>query len=494
MSKEHLKNNPIILITLTIIFVIVLSHFLKGITIFGYQIQPVDLFIDIKPDSLVGYNSNNNELKNSAQNDFTHNFITKNHYLNFGNYKVNTDAILASVSSNLIESLFSKNITADENNIFSEYQSINIKEVPLTGNVEQMKYFFNALKKTGTEQIRVAHYGDSGEEGDNITADIREPLQKEFGGAGVGMLSITSEDANFRMTTKQTFSNNWNTITVYTNNPNNIPLGVNGFVSIPEGISWVQYQTTGWKTNLKSFSLVRIFYSNAKNSSIKYSFDGTAEQTAVLKPGNAVQELILKAPNGAAHSIKIITTMADQAYFYGVSLENGNGVYVDNFPWRGNTGLGFTNISESSLKQFGKLLNYKLLLLSFGANETSFGSGDNSWYENQMVKVINNLKKAFPETSIILLGVGDRAIKRGTRFVTDPAVPALIKTQESIASKTGIAFWNLFEAMGGQNSMEAWVKANLCLMDYTHPSLKGAQKIGNMIAEAIIDAYKKENK
>lgn len=494
MSKEHLKNNPVILIALTIIFVILLSHFLNGITILGYQIQPVDLFMDIKPDSLAGYNSYNN-FKVKTKNNVCDLFIKRNHFIIWGKYKVNGDAIKARISPDLIERLFTKNSTANkyENTMTEEYQ-VNIKQVPLSGNVEQMKYFFNALKKARTDQIRVAHYGDSGEEGDNITADIREPLQKEFGGAGVGMLSITSEDANFRMTTKQTFSNNWNTITVYTNNPNNIPLGINGFVSIPEGISWVQYQTTGWKTNLKSFSLVRIFYSNAKNSSIKYSFDGEVEKTAVLKTGNSIQELILKAPNNSAHSIKITTTMANQAYFYGVSLENGNGVYVDNFPWRGNTGLGFANISESSLKQFGKLLNYKLILLSFGANETSFGSGDNTWYENQMVKVINNLKKAFPETSIILLGVGDRAIKRGTRFVTDPAVPALIKTQESIASKTGIAFWNLFEAMGGQNSMEAWVKANLCLMDYTHPSLKGAQKIGNMIAEAIINAYKQEKK
>jgi lysophospholipase L1-like esterase len=46
--------------------------------------------------------------------------------------------------------------------------------------------------------------------------------------------------------------------------------------------------------------------------------------------------------------------------------------------------------------------------------------------------------------------------------------------------------------MGGYNSMEAWVNANppLALMDYTHPSVQGADKIGDLIAQALIKAYK----
>ena len=135
--------------------------------------------------------------------------------------------------------------------------------------------------------------------------------------------------------------------------------------------------------------------------------------------------------------------------------------------------------------------DYNLIILHFGANEATFGSTDYNWYKNQMIKIINGLKKAFPNTSILMIGVGDRAIKRGTRFVTDPAVKILIKTQKEIASSTGIAFWNLFEAMGGDNSIDSWVHANppLALMDYTHPTLQGSVKIADMISKAIMDAY-----
>lgn len=404
----------------------------------------------------------------------------------------NSEYVTSAVSIDLLKHIFDKKSENKEYEKLLYVGQPETKDVPISGNVDQMKYFFDALKKAGSEKIRIAHYGDSGVEGDNITSSIRNEFQKEFGGNGVGYLSITSQDITFRLTTKQTFSDNWKTISVLTGNPDNIPLGISGFVAVPQAGSWVKYQTTSWMPYLKNFGTVRLFYGNAKNSDIKYQFDNGQEETAALKTGGDVKELDLKTPSGNAQSVKITATAADQAYFYGASLENGNGVYVDNFPWRGNTGLGFNKIEESQFVQFGKLLNYKLIILAFGANETSFGSGDNIWYENQMVKVINNLKKAFPQTSILLLGVGDRAVKRGTRFVTDPNIPLLLKIQEKIAARTGVAFWNLFEAMGGKNSMEAWVKASppLALMDYTHPSWQGAVKIGQMISHAIIGAYK----
>jgi lysophospholipase L1-like esterase len=141
-------------------------------------------------------------------------------------------------------------------------------------------------------------------------------------------------------------------------------------------------------------------------------------------------------------------------------------------------------------------MNYKLFVLMFGANEASFSSQDNTWYANQMVKVINNLKAAFPQASFLLITVGDKSVKKGTRFVTDPNIPLLIKLQQGIAARTGIAYWNLFEAMGGTNAMESWVKSNppLALMDYTHPSWQGASRIGQMIAKGIVDAYRNYKK
>jgi lysophospholipase L1-like esterase len=473
------------------LFVIVLAHFFNGVTIFGYTIKPVDLFSDIKRDSLVSQNSY--QIKDNKNTSIQNNKVD----YAAGNQELNASSLTASVDYDLISRLLNNNNPNQSNSEYTpQPQGVANTNVQIAGNLDQMKYFFDALRNSKNSKVRIAHYGDSGVEGDAITADVRKTMQREFGGKGVGYLSITSQDITFRITTKQSFSNNWKTVSVLTANPQNLPLGISGFVSIPQGQSWVGYETTGWDSQIKYFSNANLFYSNAKNSSIKYSFNNGSEQSAGLKTGNDIKELTLSAPGGSATSVKISSTMADQAYFYGVSLESGNGVYVDNFPWRGNTGLGFLNVPESSMKQFNKLMNYKLFVLMFGANEASFSSQDNTWYANQMVKVINNLKAAFPQASFLLITVGDKSVKKGTRFVTDPNIPLLIKLQQGIAARTGIAYWNLFEAMGGTNAMESWVKSNppLALMDYTHPSWQGASRIGQMIAKGIVDAYRNYKK
>ncbi|MDR3627087.1 MAG: hypothetical protein P4L45_09650 [Ignavibacteriaceae bacterium] len=368
--------------------------------------------------------------------------------------------------------------------------------VPLSGNLSQMKYFFDALKHSGNSQVRIAHYGDSGLLGDMYSSKIREDLQKQFGGNTVGFIPIVSDDIYMRSTIKQSFSNDWETISVLTANPHNLPIGISGFVSIPKGLSWVRYATTVWHPYLKNFSTVILFYSNAKYSSIKYSFNDSTEQSINLNPGSNVQELILSTPHGNASSIKITTTQIDQACFYGVSLESGNGVYVDNYPWKGNTGLGIRSLPKSSLIQFNKLLNYKLIILSFGAVEAlAFHSKDDSWFERQAINIIVRLKSLFPETSILINGVSDHSIKVGTKYVTNPRVPEMNNILFEVAAKTGITYWDTFNAMGGYNSMAKWVNANppLGAFNYGHLSELGAEQIGDMLAKALIDAYRSYN-
>jgi hypothetical protein len=314
-------NRPVLLIGFTILFVIIIAHFINGVTIFGYQVKSIDLFSDIKPDSLLSLNSTQfkqKEFNGRHENNYS--------YLKRTMLPANVDnsSLTASVSYNLISQIFNNNNSSESNIEFTPQPQGNPNpNIQISGNVDQMKYFYDALKNSRNSRIRIAHYGDSGVEGDAITADIRKPLQRQFGGAGVGYLSITSQDITFRITTKMSFSDNWKTVSVLTANPQNLPLGISGFVAVPEGSSWVRYETTDWDPQVKNFSTARIFYSNAKSSSIKYSFNNGPDQIAVLKPGDDIKELILSAPGSSASSIKITTTLADQAYFYGVSLEAG---------------------------------------------------------------------------------------------------------------------------------------------------------------------------
>lgn len=366
------------------------------------------------------------------------------------------------------------------------------KKSPITGNTSQLTIFFEAVKLAKTKSVRVAHFGDSAIEGDLITADMRETLQNKFGGNGVGWLGIVSQDVTFRMTTKHSFSQgNWETASLYTSNPKKLPLGISGEANVPKGNAWVQYETTPIRRYLKDFSIVKLYYANAKPSNINYYFDDGAKQTIALKTGAGLQELILK-PAAKAKKVKIEFPVADQAVFYGVTLENDPGIYVDNFPLRGNSGVDLQQLDINLLKEFAKYLDYKLIILEFGLNIAG-NRTDYSWYEREMVKVVNNFKTAFPKASIVLVSVHDRSMKKGSDFVTDPSILRLIESQKNIAKTTNIAFWSLFDAMGGENSMSTWVNANppLAFKDYIHFNDQGAKKVAQLFTDALLDLIKK---
>jgi len=196
----------------------------------------------------------------------------------------------------------------------------------------------------------------------------------------------------------------------------------------------------------------------------------------------------------AAKALDLEFKSCKGSYIYGVSLESGNGIYLDNFPVTGNSGISLIEIPQNLLKEFSKYLDYKLIILNFGANVPIPRGGTYSIYERKMLGVIDHLKKAFPKTSFLLISVADKVNKKGTQFYTAKEIPLLLKTQKRIAKKANIAFWNLFEAMGGKKSMVDWVDSAppLALKDYRHFTHDGGKKIAELLFNSLMAEYDKE--
>ena len=363
------------------------------------------------------------------------------------------------------------------------------KKVPITGDTSQLKKFLNVLNESKTKKIRIAHYGDSINWGDIITDDLRQNFQNKFGGTGAGFLSICSDDIAVKQTTKHTFNEaDWEWASLFTRNLKNYTLGIAGTVAKSKGNSWVKYEATNFKSSSKSFKTIRLFYNNAKNScTVSYSLNNGAVQNLKLETGMNVMESVISSSFNTA-SVKLnFTSCSSDINFFGVSLESGNGVYVDNFPIRGNSGVAIDDIPRNILSDFQKMLNYKLIILNYGLNIASPERTNYTWYKNKMIKVINNLKQVFPDAAILLVGVSDKSIKKGTKFVTDPSVLIVLNEQKIIAQQTGIAFWNSMEAMGGVNSMNEWVNQKLALKDYSHFSDAGGKILADLLMDAILN-------
>lgn len=369
------------------------------------------------------------------------------------------------------------------------------KFVPIQDKNNQMKYFFNALTNSKNKFVRVAHYGDSIILGDIITEYLREKLQQKFGGQGVGFLNIISDDNRMRRTTVHTFSDDWEYISFLTRNPKNLPVGISGALAIPKTGSWVKYEANPVYKSSSGFSFIKVFYKGAdKTSQIQYTIDNGTPVNVFLEEGDDLKKFEIKT-NSLSKKFYLKFVSGKSPIFYGVSLESNSigGIYVDNFPMRGNSGSSLSDISEETLKQFNKEMHFDLIILTYGANVSSGNKGIFTVYENKMVNVIEKFKRAFPETSILIVSSSDRTQKIGTTFKTNPDVLLLIEAQKRIAERTNTAFWNLQEVQGGNNSMDNWVEASppLALKDYAHFTSLGGEKVANFLFDALMDLSKK---
>jgi hypothetical protein len=364
--------------------------------------------------------------------------------------------------------------------------------------------FFRSLRDLPQEgeSVRIAYYGDSIVEGDMLTMDLRLNLQKRFGGGGVGFLPIASDVTQIRTSIGHSFSPDWKSVSLF-DTDRRAPLGIAGIVFAPACqedppvgrlcTSWVEYRVGKSAEPQSRIQTLRIFYSHAPPSAaIEYVADKSEPQTVGLQPGTEVQQAILSAEPPAR---KVRITFRGQAEFniFGASVEGEHGIFLDNFAIRGNSGVPLIRISESDLSEFQRLLHYRLIILHFGVNVATPDPQDFSWYEAGLVKMLRHFQSSFPDTAFLLISCSDRSYRDGLDYATIPIVPQLVEIQRRAAQKAGIAFWDLYAAMGGENAMARWVNHHpmLAALDYTHFSLLGAKRIADDFYRALIDGYGK---
>jgi hypothetical protein len=338
--------------------------------------------------------------------------------------------------------------------------------------------------KAGRSRVRVAWFGDSFSDGDILVSDLRDTLQNLYGGNGVGFVPITSETAAFRQSVVHTYSG-WNTASIITE-PSSGRSGINGFSYKPDSGNYLRYSGTNHFRHTRLFNTFRLFYSSHHAVRSNILINRTDSRVLSLPASETPGMITINAANMRQVSARISDTGVMTCY--GASLEDKTGIYIDNFAIKGNSGVGLMAIPARTLSKFDSLLHYDLIVLQFGLNVASAKTTDFTNYVRGMTHLVNKLKRAFPDTPILLLSVSDRSAREQGSFVTMPVIPYLIRAQQKIASDNNLLFWNLFEAMGGRNSMAKFVDAKppLANKDYTHLNYAGGRKIGISLARSFI--------
>ena len=356
--------------------------------------------------------------------------------------------------------------------------------------------FYEKLYQLETAQkgnVRIAYFGDSMTDGDMIVQDFRNYFQQDFGGTGVGFVAITSESAGSRSSIEHQFSGNWKTQSYLNIKYPRRPFGVNGhvfFANDTANVEWVKYKA-GRSKLTSQLENPTLFYGSAKNKNgeIQYII-GKDTLHKKLLPNNVLNTLTLsKSP---LKNLKVDFIKADSIPIYGFNFDDGEGVHVDNFSQRGNSGIPISKFDVSLMKAFQEKLDYDLIILHYGTNVLNYGTKDYTWYDKSMTRTVNRLKECFPGVSILIVSTADKASKYETEMKTDSAVVPLTNAQKRYAVKTKSSYVNLYTLMGGDGSMVKWTEEEpvMANKDYTHFNFRGAKKIAGLLYQQLNDGYK----
>lgn len=101
--------------------------------------------------------------------------------------------------------------------------------------------------------------------------------------------------------------------------------------------------------------------------------------------------------------------------------------------------------------------------------------------------IIQTVKEVNPDVAILLTTNNDSYYNRKT-----PNKRAILvkEAMYELAERHDAAVWDLFEIMGGLNSIFQWQKNGLAKKDKIHLTPAGYKLVGDLLFEAILNAYK----
>ncbi len=369
--------------------------------------------------------------------------------------------------------------------------------------------FFHALDSAGSsKKIHIYHYGDSQIETDRMTGMIREKLQAKFGGHGPGLTSPLPITASSNITQSQ--SSNWKRYTSYgfgdgtvSHNKFGVMCSFGRFTPVKkkgdidstnyvEG--WLEFRPSGMsQPHCKSYNQAIMYLGNHQ---FPFTLSVYNEKNLLWQQNISVsnQMQIFSWPVlPSQEKLKFNFYGPDSPDVYALSFQDSTGVTTSNIALRGNDGSAMSKASLTEIKSTFKHLGADLIILQFGGNAIPYIKGESSAqnYGKMFQSWIRNIKSCAPKAAILVVGPSDMSTSIDGVFQTWPYLEKVRDGMREAAFSENCAFWDMYEVMGGKNSMVSWVTNNppYAGPDYTHFTPAGAKKIAELLYKAIHDEY-----
>lgn len=367
--------------------------------------------------------------------------------------------------------------------------------------------------KLSSRSCRILHYGDSQIEGDRITGYIRNRLQGMYGGSGPGFIPLKPVYNQIQAVIKP--SKNWlryarfdPTQQKFKHRKYGAYMSVSRFTPYKktlldsiaiDTLPVVKASVTIGKSR-KAYAKFRRF----TRIGLHYGNCTVPIKITVYNNGKLIQQDSL-IPDGRYHKYRIKTNTTPKnlkielegkvsADFYGLTLDGGSRVQIDNVAMRGSSGTIFSSTNATTYGQMVRNLKPKIIIMQYGGNTMPYlkDSTKVDSYAKSMVNQIKWLRRRTKNVSFIFIGPTDMCLPVNGKMETYPLLPYLNAKLIETCSENNVAYWSMYDAMGGKGSMPFWVEEKLTANDYMHFTWKGTKIISELFFTALYLDLKEE--
>ncbi|WP_194768679.1 lipase [Tamlana sp. I1] len=367
---------------------------------------------------------------------------------------------------------------------------------------ENKKEYLEKLRANlSSDQCRIIHYGDSQLEGDRISAYVRNRLQGLYSGNGPGFVPIVQ--VYEQISNDVVPSENWTRhayfdrrADLFEHKKYGAYTSLSRFTQVYDSINdalldslpttkasiYIGVPSKPYN-RLKKFTRIGLHYGNSVTpTTINVYNNGNLIKTdQLINDGNYHKYAINFPETPTALKIELESKISPD--FYGLTLDGEKGINLDNVAMRGSAGTVFAGANSQVFAQMYKALDPKLLIFQYGGNSVPYfkDSLHVKKYVGYLKNHVNWVKRKSNDASVLFIGPGDMSTTQNGEMVTYPLLPYLNETLKEVFTKDGVAYWSIYEAMGGKNSMPYWVDQRLAGNDYTHFSPSGTKIISEIL-------------
>jgi lysophospholipase L1-like esterase len=363
--------------------------------------------------------------------------------------------------------------------------------------------FFARLARTDRKDdgavTRILHYGDSTIASDYVSGTVRRRLQARFGDAGHGFILIANPwQWYFHNDVSHASYGEWKSSRLAGPTVPDGMYGLGGvsFTSYGGGVAWFGTASRGdFGRNVGRYDLY--YLEQPGGGEVELSVRGSpVERLSTRGPAKVPRVHSVRTEDGES-KLTVRAAGGGQVRLFGVALERERpGVVYDALGSHAAMAMHWQRQNPEHWKEELTLRDPALVIVQYGTNESDLRKIDRDAYERALAALLDEIAVAASGASLLVVAPLDRAELKDGRLVTKRVIVDLVTIQRRVALAHGAAFWNTFEAMGGEGSMARWERTRPQLGggDLTHPTPRGAEVLGDMLSDAIVDAYQRRSR